>query len=152
MTANSRSRIESEIDVDLYLKDLVSALDHHNGRISFQMKSSSNQDRNERYTNRFTINHLFSNEDIPTVLKRELKLIRIENYIMTVIDREFPAKLEFRVFGKYYDDDVYIKMRVEQEGAYENNPLVYLISFHYAMYEFHQNDFPYKGADEYNEI
>lgn len=148
MTTNSKNRIESEIEVALYLKDLVSALHHDKVRIKIQMSSYANRDRDERYTNRFTINNLFPNEDIPTALKRELKLVEIENYIETVVDREFPTKLEFRVFGKYYDDYVYIKMRVEQEGEHKNNPLVYLISFHYAMYKYHQNDFPYKGEDE----
>lgn len=78
-------------------------------------------------------------------------MLTFENYIKTEIDRDLPWKLEFRIFGKSYGEDVYIKIRVEDEGEFSTHPLVQVMSFHFAMHQLTRNQFPYKGADEENE-
>jgi len=144
-------RIESKIEVKDYLRKLLLALQHEGVVVRLKVDSFSDEHRNERYTNRFTINSLFPDEDVVLVLKRELSLITFENYIKTELDRDLPWKLEFRIFGKSYGDDVYIKIRVMDKVKFSSNPIVQVMSFHYAMYQFIQNQFPCKGEDEKNE-
>ncbi len=70
--------------------------------------------KEERYTNQYTVNTLFPNENPVDALKRELLTLTVENYIQTVKDLRFPNRSEMREFGKVYNgnDDVYIKIRV----------------------------------------
>ena len=56
-----------------------------------------------------------------------------------LIDTRFPRKSETRVFGKRYGADVYIKFRVDMI----NGNIVFVMSFHYAVYPFSESDFPY---------
>ena len=150
-TISIKKRIESKIEIVDYLRKLLLALQHDGVVVRLKVDSFSDEHRNERYTNRFTINSLFPDEDVVTVLKRELSLITVENYIKTELDRDLPWKLEFRIFGKSYGDDVYIKIRVEDEDKFLTQPIVQVMSFHYALHQFTQKQFPYKGADEQNE-
>ena len=87
-------------------------------------------------------------DEIPTkALRRELKNLKVTNYIQTVKDRRFPHLSEMRVFGKTYSKkDVYIKIRVNllsfQKAA--GGSFVLVMSFHFAQWDFTEEDFPYR--------
>ena len=117
-----RTRIESEMEVRAYLQDLVYALEH-GAKILFQAERQVDRKRDQRYTNMFTVADLFPDEDPVEALRRELKLLTIEEYMQTVKDLRFPNKSEMREFGKVYDGrgDVYIKIRVELLSEYGNH-------------------------------
>ena len=83
MSDKINSRIESELEVKSYLQNLKYALDN-GARISFQVKRLVDENRDNRYTNLYTVNTLFPNENPTEVLKRELKTLRVEEYIRTV--------------------------------------------------------------------
>ena len=95
------SRIESRLDVQCFLQDLIYALDH-NPIVRFQEVRQIDQHRDLRHTNKYTVADLFPNEDPVTVLKRELRKLTVEDYIRTVKDTRFKNKSEMREFGKVY--------------------------------------------------
>lgn len=64
-------RIESELEVKAYLQNLKYAIEH-GAHVSFQRLRRVDDKREARFTNDFTVNALFPNEDIVEVLKREL--------------------------------------------------------------------------------
>lgn len=143
---NLNERIETKLEVNTYLQRLKYSLDH-NARILFQEKRYVDTLRSERFTNKYTIIDLFPNEDPVKVLKRELKTLTVENYIRTVKDINRPNHSEMREFGKVYngDKDVYIKIRVEVMKASEAGVgnVVFVMSFHYAVRPFSKEIFPY---------
>ncbi len=142
--ADTKGRIESEIDVRAYLQDLRYALSH-GAQVLFQAERLVDQNRGVRYTNRFTVADLFPNENPADALKRELQTLTIEEYMQTVRDQRFPKKSEMREFGKVYNGkgDVYIKIRVELLSGYGNHT-TFVMSFHYAEIPFTSEMFPYK--------
>ncbi len=97
------------------------------------------------YTNQYTINTLFADENPADALKRELSTLSVENYMRTVKDLRFPKRSDMREFGKVYNskDDVYIKIRVELLGMY-GNPTTFVMSFHFAERAFTPEMFPYR--------
>lgn len=131
--------VYSKFEVVDYLAKLKYALSEGKARINFQKKRKSDANRDERFTNAYTIANLFPNEDEKKVFKRELKKLTVENYIHTVDDKDYPELKNLWVFGIKYDDDVYIKMRVEIVES-----VVLVLSFHYAEKAFKDTDFPYK--------
>ena len=137
-------RIESKLEVESYLQDLAHAISH-GAKINFQEIRQVDQDRDIRYTNRFTVADLFPNENPVTALKRELQTLTVEEYMRTVKDTRFPNKSEMREFGRIYNgkDDVYIKIRVELLTSYGNH-FVFIMSFHYAIKPFTADMFPYR--------
>lgn len=137
------ARIESELEVQSYLQDLRYALDH-GAELTFQVERFVDRDRELRYTNRFTVADLFSDEDPVSALKRELKTLSAEEYMQTVRDLRFPNRSEMRQFGRLYDGkgDVYIKIRVELLSRYGNHT-AFVMSFHYAETPFAREMFPY---------
>jgi hypothetical protein len=147
MQINEAKRIESKLEVTTFLEQLHYALKSGKARIIFQKKRSSDENRDEKYTNRYTISKLFPDEDEVDALKRELAYLSYQDYIETVKDLDFPEKSDMRVFGKKYSDqDVYIKIRVEllnNIGIYGDN-YIFVLSFHFAEHNFLENDFPYK--------
>ena len=64
--------------------------------------------------------------------------------MQTVKDLRFPKKSEMREFGKVYNGngDVYIKIRVELLSEYGNHT-TFVMSFHYAEIPFTPEMFPY---------
>lgn len=72
--------------------------------------------------------------------------IKVEDYIETVKDIKFVKRSEMRVFGKRYNADVYIKIRVElmKSSMAGVDNVVFVMSFHYAERPFTDSDFPYK--------
>ena len=142
--ADLRTRIESELEVQAYLQNLRYALEH-GAKVTFQAERLVDQNRNQRFTNQFTVADLFPDEDPVSALKRELKTLRVEEYMQTVKDLHFPKRSEMREFGKVYDGkgDVYIKIRVELLSEYGNHT-TFVMSFHYAETPFSPEMFPYR--------
>ena len=70
MSMETRARIESEQEVKAYIQDLKFAL-NHGAQINFQIKRLVDEKRDERYTNQYTVNTLFPNENPEDALKRE---------------------------------------------------------------------------------
>lgn len=143
-TQNSTSRIESELEVRSYLQDLKYALDH-GAHLSFQEEREVDRNRPMKYTNKFTVADLFPNENPVEALRRELKTLTVEEYLRTVKDLRFPRRSEMREFGKVYnsEDEVYIKIRVELLGL-DGNHTTFVMFFHYAQTPFSQETFPYR--------
>ena len=144
LAEETKSRIESEIEVKAYIQDLKFAL-NNGAKIDFQAKRLVDKKRDEKYTNQYTVNKLFPDENPVDALKRELLTLSAEDYMQTVKDIRFPKRSEMREFGKIYNgaDDVYIKIRVELLGAY-GNTTTFVMSFHFAEKAFTPEMFPYK--------
>lgn len=144
MESTTNARIESETEVKAYIQDLKFAL-NNGAKIEFQARRRVDDNRNEKYTNLYTVNKLFPNENPVESLKRELLTLSVEDYMKTVKDVRFPKKSEMREFGKVYNgkDDVYIKIRVELLGMY-GNVTTFIMSFHFAEREFVPEMFPYR--------
>lgn len=140
---NLKSRIETELEVKAYIQDLKYAL-NNGAQINFQIRRRVDEERDERYTNQYTVNTLFPNENPVVALKRELLTLNVSDYMRTVRDLRFPKRSEMREFGKVYNgqDDVYIKIRVELLGQY-GNTTTFVMSFHFAEKAFTSNIFPY---------
>ena len=62
MAEETKSRIESEIEVKAYIQDLKFAL-NNGAKIDFQAKRLVDEKRDEKYTNQYTVNKLFSDEN-----------------------------------------------------------------------------------------
>lgn len=148
MKVELKARIESELEVKSYLQDLRYAIDN-GAQISFQVKRLVDEKRDERYTNQYTVNTLFPNENPIDALRRELKTLTVKEYMRTVKDIRFPNRSEMREFGKVYNgkDDVYIKIRVELLGMY-GNTTSFVMSFHFAEKAFTSEMFPYRENQE----
>ena len=139
-----KARIESELEVRAYIQNLKFAL-NNGAKIDFQVKRRVDDNRDEKYTNQYTVKTLFPDENPVDALKRELLSLSVEDYMQTVKDLRFPKKSEMREFGKVYNgnDDVYIKIRVELLGIY-GETTTFVMSFHFAERPFTSEMFPYK--------
>ncbi len=148
MLDETTARIESETEVKAYIQDLKFAL-NNGARIEFQAKRRVDDKRDERYTNQYTVNTLFPDENPVDALKRELLTLSAEDYMQTVKDFRFPKRSEMREFGKVYNgkDEVYIKIRVELLGIY-GNTTTFVMSFHFAEKAFIPEMFPYRKNQE----
>lgn len=144
MATETKARIESELEVKAYIQNLKFAL-NNGAKIDFQVKRRVDDNRDEKYTNQYTVNTLFPDENPVDALKRELLSLSVEDYMQTVKDLRFPKKSEMREFGKVYNgnDDVYIKIRVELLGIY-GQTTTFVMSFHFAERPFSPEMFPYK--------
>lgn len=144
MAEETKARIESELEVKSYIQDLRFAL-NNGAQIDFQAKRLIDEKRDEKYTNQYTVNKLFPDDNPVSALKRELLTLTVEDYMQTVKDIRFPNRSEMREFGKVYNgtEDVYIKIRVELLGAY-GNAKTFVMSFHFAERAFTSEMFPYK--------
>ena len=142
--SDTRTRIESMLEVQSYLQDLRYALEH-DAKVTFQVERFVDRNRDLRYTNQFTVADLFPNENPVTALKRELQTLTVEEYMQTVKDLRFPRRSEMREFGKRYNGkgDVYIKIRVELLSEYGSHT-TFVMSFHYAEIPFTPAMFPYR--------
>ena len=139
-------RIESKNEVSTYLARLKYAL-KNGATISFQRFRRVDDECDEIYTNDYTMNELFPDEDPRDVLRRELLTLTVSDYLRTVKDIHFPKRSEMREFGKIYrgKDEVYIKIRVElcaENGLGQHTTFV--MSFHFAKKPFSEETFPYR--------
>ena len=144
MGKESLERIEDKSAVEAYIHNLRYALTH-GATITFQDARKVDVNRQTKYTNSYTVANLFKDEDPVEALKRELLTLNVENYMKTVKDIRFPKRAEMRVFGKVYngDADVYIKIRVELLGLY-GMATTFVMSFHFAERPFTSAMFPYR--------
>ena len=71
------SRIESETEVRAYVQNLKFAL-NNGAKIDFQVKRLVDEKRDEKYTNQYTVNTLFPDENPVDALKRELLTLSVE--------------------------------------------------------------------------
>ena len=144
MAEETKARIESELEVKAYIQDLKFSL-NNGAQIDFQVKRVVDEKRDEKYTNQYTVNRLFPDENPVDALKRELLTLSVEDYMRTVKDTRFPKRSEMREFGKVYNgtEDVYIKIRVELLGLY-GNTTTFVMSFYFAEKAFTPEMFPYK--------
>ena len=144
MAEETKARIESELEVKAYIQDLKFSL-NNGAQIDFQVKRVVDEKRDEKYTNQYTVNRLFPDENPVDALKRELLTLSVEDYMRTVKDTRFLKRSEMREFGKVYNgtEDVYIKIRVELLGLY-GNTTTFVMSFHIAEKAFTPEMFPYK--------
>lgn len=144
MATEENARIETELEVKAYIQNLKLAL-NSGARLDFQVKRRVDDERDERFTNQYTVNTLFPNENPVDALKRELLSLSVEDYMQTVKDIRFPNRNEMREFGKVYNgtDDVYIKIRVELLGMY-GETTTFVMSFHFAEKAFTPEMFPYR--------
>ena len=128
------------------MQKLKYALDH-DAQITFQARRLVDKQRDEKYTNQYTVDTLFPDENPVDALKRELKTLTAEEYMRTVQDLRFPKRSEMREFGKVYNgmQDVYIKIRVELLGL-NGNTTTFVMSFHFAEKPFTTDMFPYKES------
>lgn len=101
---NKNTRIESKLEVKSYLQNFKYALDN-GAKLIFQEDRLIDKHRDIRYTNRYTIADLFPNEDPIKVLKRELKTLTVEDYMVTLKDKRFVNRKEMREFGKVYNSN-----------------------------------------------
>ena len=144
MAEKTKARIESELEIKSYIQNLRCAL-NNGAKIDFQVRRLVDEKRDEKYTNQYTVNTLFPDENPVDALKRELLTLTVEDYMQTVKDTRFPKRSEMREFGKVYNgtQDVYIKIRVELLGLY-GNTTTFVMSFHFAEKDFTPEMFPYK--------
>ena len=144
MPIETNARIETELDVKAYIQNLKFAI-NNGAKINFQIKRIVDDKREEKFTNQYTVNTLFPDENPVEVLRRELLLLTAEDYIQTVKDLRFPNRSEMREFGKVYNDkdEVYIKIRVELLGMY-GSATTFVMSFHFAEKAFTKEMFPYR--------
>lgn len=144
MQEDVRVRVESKLEVEAYIQNLRYAL-NNGAEITFQARRFVDNERDERFTNQYTLNNLFPDEDPVLVLKRELLSLTVEDYMRTVKDIRFPNRSEMREFGKIYNgaDEVYIKIRVELMGMFGKST-TFVMSFHFAEQAFTPDIFPYR--------
>lgn len=144
LTNKTKARIETELEVKTYIERLKYAL-NNGAKIDFQINRLVDEEKDEQYTNQYTVNTLFPDENPADALKRELLTLRVEDYMQTVKDLRFPKRSEMREFGKVYNgkDDVYIKIRVELLGMY-GQTTTFVMSFHFAEKAFTPEMFPYR--------
>lgn len=146
MNAAANARIESEPEVRAYIQNLKYAIEN-GATINFQIKRRVDENRDEKYTNLYTVNTLFPDDDPAEALRRELRTLSVQDYMRTVKDLRFPRRSEMREFGKVYNGKgyVYIKIRVEVLDAY-GNATAFVMSFHFAEKAFSNDMFPYKNS------
>lgn len=138
-------RIESEEEVSAYLAKLRYAL-QNGAQITFQTHRKVDDNRDIKHTNAYTVAKLFPDENPVDVLKREIQVLKTSDYLRTVKDSRFPKRSEMREFGKTYngDEEVYIKIRVEllSDGLFGKHT-AFVMSFHFAVKPFAEETFPY---------
>lgn len=140
---DTKSRIETKSEVQGYIQNLIYALDH-GAKIEFQAVRKVDATRDIKYSNNFTVQDLFPNEDPLQALGREIRKLKVGEYIQTVKDLKHPKRSEYREFGRVYEEkgDVYIKIRVEVINHY-GGKTVFVMSFHYAVDPLANEVFPY---------
>ncbi len=138
-------RIESREEIEAYLAKLQYAL-MTGAEIKFQKERQVDSNRDEKYTNKYTMAFLFPDENPEDVLRRELKKLTVRDYLRTCKDTRFPKRSKMREFGKVYNhnDEIYIKIRVELlDGLGYGRHTTFVMSFHFAEKPFAEEIFPY---------
>ena len=140
-------RIETRFEVQTFIDQLKYALVVQKATLKFQRNRRVDDNRHIKYTNAYTVETLFPDDDILITLKQELLTLKVSNYIQTVRDYRYPNLNEMRVFGKCYgNEEVYIKLRVEllsmRRARFDCHILI--LSFHFTDKKFNKDTFPYR--------
>ena len=105
-------------------------------QVSFQAERQVDQNRNVKYTNRFTVADLFPNENPVGALKRELQTLTIEEYMQTVKDLRFPKKSEMREFMKIcpccMEEHELKIITIQEKNIFKNVPVEYKAEYFYC--------------------
>lgn len=142
---NTSKKTETKEDILAFITNIRYCIESGDCKISFQFDRKNDANKDVRFTNRYTINDLFPNENPLDIMKRELVRLKSENYIETIKDLDFPDKSDLRVFGKRYSNDVYIKIRAELlSKILSGNNMIFVLSFHFSQYPFGDKTFPFK--------
>jgi hypothetical protein len=144
---NVKKRIENLLEVNTCIARLKHAIQSGTATINFQKDRLVDENRNIKFTNRYTISKLFPDEDEVSILKRELSNLAACDYIETIKDLRFPKRSDMRVFGRQYSgEDVFIKIRVELVSVAHasGGNYIFVMSFHFAEWKFKETDFPYR--------
>ena len=80
MNAAANARIESEAEVRAYIQNLKYAIEN-GAAINFQVTRGVDENRDKKYTNLYTVNTLFPDDDPAEALKRELRTLSEKEYI-----------------------------------------------------------------------
>lgn len=135
-----RKTTKHKEEVITYLEKLKYALDNDNTIITIQEERQVDRIRPIEYTNKYTLAQLFPDESPREAMLRELKTLKVSEYMHTVRDTRYRNLSSFWAFGRQYNKkDVYIKIRVEIVPR--NSVLV--MSFHFSDRELVSSDFPY---------
>lgn len=142
---NLNKRKETKNEIETFLARVKYAIEYGRCQITLKFDRRSEESKKIEFTNRYTINELFPNENPVETMKRELTKLSVKNYIETVKDLDFPELSELRVFGTKYSADVFIKFRVVLANKLAaGNNTIFVLSFHFAEYPFDDKSFPYK--------
>lgn len=145
--SDETKRIETRLEIQTYLDRLKYAIESGSAIFDFAKQRRVDKQRDEKYTNIYTVSKLFPDEDPISAFKRELTKLTINEYIETVKDIKRPKFSEMRVFGKrYLEQDVYIKIRVElvSSAHASGGNYIFVMSFHFAEFKFKDEEYPYK--------
>ena len=77
-----KRRIESELEVNAYIQNLRFAL-NNGAKIDFQIRRRIDANRDEKFTNQYTVNALFPNENPIEAIRRELLSLSVQDYMQT---------------------------------------------------------------------
>lgn len=83
LSDDMNERIESRIEVEAYIQNLKYAIEN-GAKIEFQARRRVDENRDEKYTNQYTVNTLFPNENPVEAIKRELLTLTVEEYMKTL--------------------------------------------------------------------
>ncbi|MBN2504836.1 MAG: hypothetical protein JXB20_05785 [Bacilli bacterium] len=146
MQKDKKTYIKNRDEVSTVLARVKYALENNSVDINIIYDRLSEEQKDIRHTNRYTLNDLFPDDDHVSVLKQELGKLSLSDYMESVVDDRLPNK-SLDVFGKSYkNQDVYIKFRVElfEMQRTHGKDLIVIVSFHYSDRVFNKSDFPYK--------
>lgn len=100
LIGDTTSRIESELEVKAYIQNLRYAI-NNGAKIEFQAKRHVDELRDERYTNQYTVNRLFPDENPLEAIKGELLKLTVGDYMRTVKDLRFKKEVRCASLAKY---------------------------------------------------
>lgn len=145
LDSNKTNWIEDRSEVLAFLAKLKHMLENQRTIIKLENNRKSDQYKKIEFTNRFTFSDLFPNENPVEVLRRELNLLSICEYMHTAVDVINPKAPNYYVFAKKIGKYVYIKIKIVVfNGSTPGQPDTALVmSFHYAEYMIDDKSFPY---------
>lgn len=137
---------ESKLEISTCLDQLHYLIKSNQASISFEKNRPADNKKEAKFTNRYTLGVLFPDESEAVVLKRELLTLRVEEYIESIRDFNFPKLAPMRVFCKQYSNcDVYIKFRIEiMSKELGGSGRIIVISFHFAEWKYKCTDYPFR--------
>lgn len=146
MNAVNNKFIESREEIITCLNQIEYLIQNRQVVITCEKYRAADSRKDTVFTNRYTLNVLFPDEYELEVLEQELRNLKLEEYLETVIDNSVPGQVPMRVFGKKYGkSDVYIKFQIQLlSEKYGGSGHILVKSFHFAEWQFKESDFPYR--------